>query len=119
MHLIGDVTNCACLIVDDMVDTTGTLCKPANASKEQGPIKVVSYRTHPVLSGNTVNNINNSSLDTLVLTNTISLKEKHRIAARFISFLSPDFLVNQSDESAMKNLQVSCLTMLDQHTLNG
>ena len=76
MHLIGDVTDRTCLIVDDMVDTAGTLCKAADALKEQGAIKVVSYCTHPVLSGNAIDNINNSSLDTLVVTDTIPLKEE-------------------------------------------
>ena len=76
MHLIGDVTGRTCLIVDDMVDTAGTLCKAADALKEQGAIKVVSYCTHPVLSGNAIDNINNSSLDTLVVTDTIPLKEE-------------------------------------------
>lgn len=76
MHLIGDVTDRTCLIVDDMVDTAGTLCKAADALKDQGAIKVVSYCTHPVLSGNAIDNINNSSLDTLVVTDTIPLKEE-------------------------------------------
>jgi ribose-phosphate pyrophosphokinase len=76
MHLIGDVTDRTCLIVDDMVDTAGTLCKAADALKEQGAIKVVSYCTHPVLSGNAIDNINNSSLDTLVVTDTIPLKKE-------------------------------------------
>lgn len=76
MHLIGDVTDRTCLIVDDMVDTAGTLCKAADALKEQGATKVVSYCTHPVLSGKAIDNINNSSLDTLVVTDTIPLKEE-------------------------------------------
>ena len=76
MHLIGDVADRTCLIVDDMVDTAGTLCKAADALKEQGATRVVSYCTHPVLSGNAINNINNSSLDTLVVTDTIPLKEE-------------------------------------------
>lgn len=76
MHLIGDVKDRTCLIVDDMVDTAGTLCKAADALKEQGAIKVVSYCTHPVLSGNAIHNINSSSLDTLVVTDTIPLKSE-------------------------------------------
>ena len=75
MHLIGEVTDRTCLIVDDMVDTAGTLCKAADALKEQGATKIVSYCTHPVLSGNAIENINNSALDTLVVTDTIPLKE--------------------------------------------
>jgi ribose-phosphate pyrophosphokinase len=76
MHLIGDVTDRTCLIVDDMVDTAGTLCNAADALKDQGATKVVSYCTHPVLSGNAIENINKSSLDTLVVTDTIPLKEE-------------------------------------------
>jgi len=76
MHLIGDVTDRTCLIVDDMVDTAGTLSNAADALKEQGATKVVSYCTHPVLSGNAIENINKSSLDTLVVTDTIPLKEE-------------------------------------------
>ena len=73
MHLIGDVADRTCLIVDDMVDTAGTLCKAADALKEEGALKVVAYCTHPVLSGNALDNINNSSLDSLVVTDTIPL----------------------------------------------
>jgi len=76
MHLIGDIADRTCLIVDDMVDTAGTLCKAADALKEQGAKKVVSYATHPVLSGSAIDNIKNSSLDTLVVTDTIPLKEE-------------------------------------------
>jgi ribose-phosphate pyrophosphokinase len=73
MHLIGEVKDRTCLIVDDMVDTAGTLCKAADALKEEGALKVVAYCTHPVLSGNALDNINNSSLDSLVVTDTIPL----------------------------------------------
>ena len=59
MHLIGEVKGRTCLIVDDMVDTAGTLCKAADALKEQGATRVVSYCTHAVLSGNAIDNINN------------------------------------------------------------
>ena len=75
MHLIGDVKDRTCLIVDDMVDTAGTLCMAADALKAEGARKVVAYTTHPVLSGNAIKNLNNSSLDTLVVTDTIPLRE--------------------------------------------
>jgi ribose-phosphate pyrophosphokinase len=75
MHLIGEVEGRTCLIVDDMVDTAGTLCKAADALKEEGAIKVVAYCTHAVLSGNAIENINNSTLDSLVVTDTIPLNE--------------------------------------------
>lgn len=78
MHIIGDVVGRTCLLVDDMVDTAGTLCKAADALKEHGAIKVVGYCTHPVLSGNALENIMNSSLDELVVTDTIPLSDKAR-----------------------------------------
>jgi len=76
MNLIGEVKDRTCLIVDDMVDTAGTLCKAADALKEEGAKKVVAYCTHAVLSGNAMHNINNSSLDSLVVTDTIPLSEE-------------------------------------------
>lgn len=75
MHIIGDVEGRTCVIVDDMVDTAGTLCKAADALKEFGAKKVVAYCTHPVLSGAAINNIKNSSLDELVVTDTIPLTD--------------------------------------------
>ncbi|HFC92592.1 MAG TPA: ribose-phosphate pyrophosphokinase [Leucothrix mucor] len=78
MHIIGDIKGKTCLIVDDMVDTAGTLCHAANALKEQGAIAVHAYTTHPVLSGTAVNNISTSSLDSLVVTDTIPLNEQAR-----------------------------------------
>lgn len=76
MHIIGDVEGRTCLLIDDMVDTAGTLCQAANALKEKGAKKVVSYCTHPVLSGNAIKNITGSSLDELVVTDTIPLGEE-------------------------------------------
>ena len=76
MHIIGDVNEKSCLIVDDMVDTAGTLCKAADALKDHGATKVVAYCTHPVLSGPAIQNIEESNLDSLVVTDTIPLNEK-------------------------------------------
>jgi len=73
MHIIGDVRGRACVIIDDMVDTAGTLCQAAEALKENGAARVVAYCTHPVLSGNAVRNIDASVLDELVVTDTIPL----------------------------------------------
>lgn len=78
MHIIGDVDGRTCLLVDDMVDTAGTLCSAADALHENGAVKVVAYCTHPVLSGNAIVNIENSSLDELVVTDTIPLQESAR-----------------------------------------
>jgi ribose-phosphate pyrophosphokinase len=73
IHIIGDVKDRCCLIVDDMVDTAGTLCKAADALKEHGAKKVVAYCTHPILSGPAIQNLENSTLDSLVVTDTIPL----------------------------------------------
>ncbi len=73
MNIIGDVSGKNCVIVDDLVDTAGTLCKAAGALKDQGAVSVSAYCTHPVLSGNAINNLNASVLDELVVTNTIPL----------------------------------------------
>jgi len=77
-HIIGEVQGRTCLIVDDMVDTAGTLCKAAAALKEHGATRVLAYSTHAVLSGNAYDNIMNSELDSLVVTDTIPLSEKFR-----------------------------------------
>ena len=74
MHIIGDVAGRTCLLVDDIVDTAGTLCAAAKALKEDGAKKVVAYCTHPVLSGPAIENIINSTIDELVVTDTIPLK---------------------------------------------
>jgi ribose-phosphate pyrophosphokinase len=75
MNLIGEVDGRTCLLVDDMVDTAGTLCKAADALKERGAAKVVAYCTHAVLSGNALENLRTSQLDQLVVTDTIPLSE--------------------------------------------
>lgn len=76
MNIIGDVSGRTCILVDDMCDTAGTLCKAAQALKDKGAERVVSYVTHPVLSGPAVNNIIASQLDELVVTDTIPLSEQ-------------------------------------------
>ena len=76
MNLIGDVEGRTAILVDDMVDTAGTLCTAANALKERGALKVVSYCTHAVLSGKALENIKNSQLDELVVTDTIPLSSE-------------------------------------------
>jgi len=75
MNVIGDVEGRTCIIIDDMVDTAGTLCQAAGILKEKGAKNVVAYATHAVLSGNAIDNINNSELDELVTTNTIPLSK--------------------------------------------
>jgi|TARA_B100001059_G_scaffold106088_1_gene105806 ribose-phosphate pyrophosphokinase len=73
MHIIGDVEGRTCVLVDDMVDTAGTLCHAAKALKDHGAAQVYAYCTHPILSGKAIENITGSVLDELVVTNTIPL----------------------------------------------
>jgi ribose-phosphate pyrophosphokinase len=75
MNIIGDVAGKTCVLVDDIVDTAGTLCAAAAALKAQGATRVVAYCTHPVLSGAAIDNIKGSKLDELVVTDTIPLSE--------------------------------------------
>ncbi len=76
MHIIGDVKGRTCILVDDIVDTAGTLCAAASALKSEGAGKVVAYCTHAVLSGKAIDNIRASELDELVVTDTIPLSEE-------------------------------------------
>ncbi len=78
MNIIGDVEGKSCVMVDDMVDTAGTLCTAAQALKDEGAVKVVAYITHPVLSGQAIERISASVLDELVVTDTIALREEAR-----------------------------------------
>jgi len=78
MNIIGDVSGRICVLVDDIVDTAGTLCAASAALKAAGAIKVVAYCTHPVLSGAAIDNINRSQLDELVVTDTIPLSDAAR-----------------------------------------
>ncbi len=82
MNIIGDVSGRTCVLVDDMVDTAGTLCHAAKALKEFGAKKVVAYCTHPVLSGPAVERLANAELDELVVTDTIPLSEAAKAIGR-------------------------------------
>jgi len=82
MNLIGEVEGRTCVLVDDIVDTAGTLCKAAEALKKNGAIKVVAYSTHAVLSGGAIENINKSQLDELVVTNSILLSDEAKKCKR-------------------------------------
>ncbi len=82
MNIIGDVEGKICVLVDDIVDTAGTLCAAAAALKAQGATKVVAYCTHPVLSGAAIDNVTRSELDELVVTDTIPLSDAARACDR-------------------------------------
>ncbi len=76
MNIIGEVEDKTCIIVDDMVDTAGTLCKAADALKDHGAKGVYAYCTHPVLSGAAIENVENSTMDEMVVTDTVPLSEE-------------------------------------------
>ena len=82
MNIIGDVEGKTCVLVDDIVDTAGTLCAAANALKDRGALKVAAYCTHPVLSGAAIDNVTRSQLDELVVTDTIALSPVARTCPR-------------------------------------
>ena len=82
MNIIGDVSGKDCVLVDDIVDTAGTLCAAAAALKQHGAAKVAAYITHPVLSGAAIDNITKSALDELVVTDTIPLSEAARACGK-------------------------------------
>ncbi len=108
MNIIGDVEGRTCLLVDDMVDTAGTLCKAADALKEKGASKVVAYCTHAVLSGNAIDNINGSQLDELVVTDTIpfngAASECSRIRQLTIADLLAEAMRRVSNEESISAL---------------
>lgn len=85
MHIIGDVKDRDCIIIDDIVDTASTLCKAVDALKEHGAAKVAAYATHPVLSGKAIANIEASALDELIVTDTIELNKEAAHCSRIKS----------------------------------
>ena len=82
MNIIGEVDGRTCVIMDDMVDTAGTLCKAAEVLKERGAKQVMAYCTHAVLSGSAVQKISASVLDELVVTDTIALRDDARACTK-------------------------------------
>ncbi len=105
MHIIGDVENRTCILVDDIIDTGGTLCKAAKALKENGAAKVVAYCTHAVLSGPAIDNINNSQLDELIVTDSIPLSkaahESPRIRALSLSRMLAETIRRINNEESI------------------
>jgi ribose-phosphate pyrophosphokinase len=108
MNIIGDVEGRACFIIDDIVDSAGTLCNASNALLEQGATEVYAYVTHGVLSGEAVERVNNSSLTKLVLTDTIeesdSVLKSNKIEVISISPLLGEAIKRISDEKSVSSL---------------
>ena len=94
MHIIGDVEGRDCIVVDDLVDTAGTLCEAAIALKESGADRVSAYITHPVLSGPAIDNIEKSVLDELVVTDTIPLKPEAERSDKIRVLTTADMLAD-------------------------
>jgi ribose-phosphate pyrophosphokinase len=110
MHIIGDVAGKTCVLVDDMIDTAGTLCQAVKALKDEGAIKVVAYITHPVLSGPAVSRINDSMLDKLVVTDTIPLSAEAKASPKIRQMSTAELLAETmrriSDEESVSSLYV-------------
>ncbi|MEW5889294.1 MAG: ribose-phosphate diphosphokinase [Pseudomonadota bacterium] len=108
MNIIGEVKDRTCVIMDDMVDTAGTLCKAAQALKEHGAARVLAYCTHPVLSGAAVQRVAESDLDELVVTDTIPLREEAKACPRIrqisIAELMAETMLRISNEESVSSL---------------
>ena len=108
MNIIGDVDGRTCVIMDDIVDTAGTLCKAAQALKENGAKRVMAYCTHPVLSGTAVARICESELDELVVTDTIPLSDAAKASGRIrtvpIAPLLAETIMRISNDESVSSL---------------
>ncbi len=110
MNIIGDIRGKVCVLVDDMIDTAGTLCHAAKALKDEGAVKVVAYITHAILSGEAIKRISDSVLDELVVTDTIPLSEAARACKRIrqlsVSALLAESIRRIRDEESVSSLYV-------------
>jgi len=110
MNIIGDVRGRSCILVDDLVDTAGTLCQAAQALKDEGAERVIAYITHPVLSGKAVERVSASALDELVVTDTIPLGEEARKCKRIrvlsVAELLAETMRRIRDEESVSSLYV-------------
>jgi ribose-phosphate pyrophosphokinase len=110
MNIIGEVEGKSCMLVDDMVDTAGTLCQAAQALKDVGAVRVVAYITHAVLSGAAIDRISKSVLDELVVTDTIPLSDAAKACSRIrqlsVAGLLAETIRRISDEESVSSLYV-------------
>ena len=77
LNIIGDIDGKVCIVPDDMIDTAGTLSNASHALKDKGAKEVIAFITHPVLSGNAIENINSSAVDKLIVSNSIAVSYTH------------------------------------------
>lgn len=108
MNIIGSVEGKAAILVDDMIDTAGTICKAADALKENGATKVMAYSTHPVLSGKAIDNIHQSTLDELIVTDTIPLSDKAQQCKK-IRQISLDEMLSESIRRVSQEVSISSM----------
>jgi ribose-phosphate pyrophosphokinase len=110
MNIIGEVEGMNCVMIDDMVDTAGTLCQAASALKDHGAASVAAYITHAVLSGPAVSRIADSELDEIVVTDTIPLKEEARACGKIRQLSVAEMLAETmrriADEESVSSLYV-------------
>ncbi len=108
MNVIGDVQGKTCILVDDIIDTAGTICNAADALKQGGASKVVSYATHAVLSGPAIERISNSELDELIVTDTIPLSE-NASKLKKIKIISMDETLSDAINRVNKEESISAM----------
>ena len=108
MNIIGDVQGKTCILVDDIIDTAGTICNAADALKDGGASKVVSYATHAVLSGPAIERINDSELDELIVTDTIPLSEAASKLEK-IKIISMDETLSEAINRVNKEESISAM----------
>jgi ribose-phosphate pyrophosphokinase len=110
MNIIGEVKGKTCVLIDDLVDTAGTLCHAAKALKDTGAKRVLAYITHPVLSGPAIDRISKSSLDELVVTDTIPLSEAARKCTKIrqlsVAGLLAETMRRIRDEESVSSLYI-------------
>jgi ribose-phosphate pyrophosphokinase len=110
MNIIGEVEGKSCIIIDDLIDTAGTLCHAAKALKDHGARRVSAYITHPVLSGPAIDRINSSELDELVVTDTIPLSQEaaasNRIRQLTVAGLLAETMRRMHDCESVSSLYV-------------
>lgn len=110
MNIIGEVEGKNCVMIDDMVDTAGTLCHAAGALKAEGAASVAAYITHPVLSGPAVSRITESELDEVVVTDTIPLSEEAKACKKIRQLSTAELLAETmrriSDDESVSSLYV-------------
>ena len=110
MNIIGEVAGKNCILIDDMVDTAGTLCIGAQALKDEGAKSVVAYITHPILSGKALERIAESALDELIVTNTIPLSDAalkiKRIRQLSVAGLLGETIRRIQDEESVSSLYI-------------